>query len=88
MWGVDRRGDRQGDRRGDVWLGSQTLVGIASLSPLGSASLQPSAGGMVNNDKMHTAILTFSKSLAGYSVATFVLVSKTHQSSGGRTRLT
>lgn len=34
---------------------------------------------MVDSDKMHAAILTFSKSLAGYSVATFVLVSKTHQ---------
>ena len=70
-------------------MARQSNVGGYSQSvSTGTGFPPPSAGGMVNNDKMHTAILTFSKSLAGYSVATFVLVSKTHQSSGGRTRLT
>lgn len=41
-----------------------------------------SPSGLVDSDKMHLATITFSKSLAGYSVATFILVSKTHQSFG------
>ena len=58
-------------------MGMWLEVGVGSIMLLLSSPLlwtRPS--GLVDSDKMHAATITFSKSLAGYSVATFILVSE------------